>query len=715
MPATITLEALQSEDMRNLLNVVDELRHEGLNGILSLPQLVVCGDQPSGKSSVLEAITQIDFPRNANMCTRFATEIVLRREPNECITAKILPDGNQPASRLERLQNFNKSIGDFSKLGELISDATKLMEAPDPRNPTRLRAFFTGVLSITVSGPTVSPLTLVDIPGLIHSENRQQTQQDVDFIRNLVNKYIQNPRSIILAVVSARHDYANQIILQDSRRVDPHGSRTLGIITKPDCLDEGSEEERSWIALAQNKDIKFELGWHVLRNRTQAETSATHEERDDTEKLFFTRPTYRLVDKNILGISALRERLSRLLFAHLKQEIPKLGKELNDELANVLMELSALGHKRATVREMREFLTRASMKFHELLQDGITGNYKDPFFLDAACEATPSANKLRAAIQYDNSRYSEYMHLYGGKFQFDGIPTEVQDLLGDKVEPSYEDPQWKSIKEETIKFDRGDAVAWVRKKMQHSRGQELPGCFSPSLLHMLYWEQTSRWGNISSFYVEEYAHSIVHAFVRAIVQHVMPKDAADRVWEEILEPSLTSLLENALAELDSIIADTRRAPMTYNNYYTDLVQQIRNAKRLANLRSIVESRSFPYNNKKVVDVNTLVDTFKHDVPEPDMDTFTSEDALDCLLALYKDKLKNYIADVTEKVVERHLVQPLLGSTIDPASLCNFTDEQVRDIASEPEHVTRKREQLESIKAGLEKGQKAFRRAIKAFG
>jgi hypothetical protein len=74
---TSSLKALESADQRKFIDIVDKLRRNGLSGILELPQLVVCGDQSSGKSSVLEAITEIPFPRKENLCTRFATEVVV--------------------------------------------------------------------------------------------------------------------------------------------------------------------------------------------------------------------------------------------------------------------------------------------------------------------------------------------------------------------------------------------------------------------------------------------------------------------------------------------------------------------------------------------------------------------------------------------------------------------------------------------------------------
>lgn len=64
----------------------------------------------------------------------------------------------------------------------------------------------------------------------------------------------------------ARSDFANQSILDKCRAVDPEGQRTLGIITKPDYLKSRSSETL-WIELAQNKNIYFELGWHMPKNR----------------------------------------------------------------------------------------------------------------------------------------------------------------------------------------------------------------------------------------------------------------------------------------------------------------------------------------------------------------------------------------------------------------------------------------------------------------
>lgn len=134
------------------MDIVDRLRRSGLSGIVQLPQLVVSRDQSSGKSSVLEAITEIPFPRKENLCTRFATEIILRRAPTTSISTKIIPDKVRPSTDKKRLEAFKSSIVDFSELPALMEEATNLMGLGDD-NQGSIRAFSRDVLSIEIAGP----------------------------------------------------------------------------------------------------------------------------------------------------------------------------------------------------------------------------------------------------------------------------------------------------------------------------------------------------------------------------------------------------------------------------------------------------------------------------------------------------------------------------------------------------------------------------------
>lgn len=91
------LQSQQSE----LLDKIDELRGIGVGGLVELPQLIVCGSQSSGKSSVLEAISRVRFPTKGTICTRFATEVILRRKPQTRVKVSIEP-GDSRTDEQER-------------------------------------------------------------------------------------------------------------------------------------------------------------------------------------------------------------------------------------------------------------------------------------------------------------------------------------------------------------------------------------------------------------------------------------------------------------------------------------------------------------------------------------------------------------------------------------------------------------------------------------
>lgn len=263
------MESLQNEDMRTVLDAVDEPRAVGVNNIIPLPQIVACGDQSTGKSSLLEALTGIPFPRDTGLCTRFATQFVLRRADEVSIAVNIIPGPNRvDQNERERLENFGRGkTFDPTKLGELIEEATQVMGLPPltGKKPKVVRAFSHDVLSIAISGPDRPSLTLVDTPGLIKSKGEYQSLEDIKTIEALVKFYINQDSTILLSVLSAMYQYELQqipaLITEDA------APRTLGIITKPDGPGADTALEGEYIELAQNQVLPLGHGWHVVKNR----------------------------------------------------------------------------------------------------------------------------------------------------------------------------------------------------------------------------------------------------------------------------------------------------------------------------------------------------------------------------------------------------------------------------------------------------------------
>ena len=102
--------------------------------------------------------------------------------------------------------------------------------------------FSDDVLNIEICGPQQHYLSVIDVPGIFkNTKEGMTTVADVEIVRNIVNRYMKDPRSIILAVVPANVDIATQEILKMAGKSDIEGERTLVILTKPDLVDNRAE------------------------------------------------------------------------------------------------------------------------------------------------------------------------------------------------------------------------------------------------------------------------------------------------------------------------------------------------------------------------------------------------------------------------------------------------------------------------------------------
>lgn len=155
-------------------------------------------------------------------------------------------------------------------------------------------AFAEDVLRIKVTGPTGLHISIVDLPGLISVASEVQNQTDIATVHRMVDSYISKPRTIILAVVQASNDIANQSIIRKSKDFDKGGLRSVGIITKPDLINKGTEDRIA--ALAKNQDTtKLQLGFFLLRNPTPMEMKQqlSPEQRASNERVFFQSSPWR--------------------------------------------------------------------------------------------------------------------------------------------------------------------------------------------------------------------------------------------------------------------------------------------------------------------------------------------------------------------------------------------------------------------------------------
>jgi GTPase SAR1 family protein len=639
---TSSLEDLQTGEQRRILETVSQVRKCGLDSILSLPQLVVCGDQSAGKSSVLEALTGVPFPRNDNTCTRFATEIILRRADHKSLTIKIIPDTARSASEKSTIEAFRESITDFDELPRIMNLAMAVMGiASSPETEVKPRAFARDVLSIEISGPKEPHLTLVDIPGLIATSSRGITKADVDMVTEITDHYIAQQRTICLAVVSATNDYSNQKILEKVRDVDPKGDRTLGIITKPDGLAADSGAEKSFIELAQNKDIFFKLGWHVLKNRKFEEREFNLMERNFSETTFFRTSNFKCLPPEYVGIDSLKNRLSLLLFDHVKLELPKLKHDLEKALSEARGQLEVMGVARSLPAECKTYLAQLSLAYHNICSAAINGHYEGEYFrldVDATfnLNSASTIRRTRAVVQSLNSKFEQEMRGSGRLYDIDAaLESQAQDTsantLAKNVDPS-----------KTQKLSKDEALDWVRQVIVRTRGKELMGNFNPIVVAELFWDQSSKWGQLAEDHVERVAE-ICSRFLKILLQDKCPKDVESRLWPTIIEEALNTRLVDALKYLKVLVKELKQHPINYNHYYTETITARRRERHKEILAKAVENattRKNIYTNESEIVCSQSIDVeavINESFGETDtnMENFSCEEALDCLHAIYK--------------------------------------------------------------------------------
>ena len=173
--------------------------------------------------------------------------------------------------------------------------------------------FSDDVLKLDICGPDQEHSSVVDVPGIFRKTTEGlTTKEDREMVKAMVRGFMENPRSVMLTVIPANVDIATQEILEMAKEVDDDGHRTLGVLTKPDLVDQGAEA--SVLDLVNRQRHKLTLGWCIVRNPGQQQLDSPQTNRDAIENLFFrTVVPWNHLDPDRVGIGALRIRLKEIL------------------------------------------------------------------------------------------------------------------------------------------------------------------------------------------------------------------------------------------------------------------------------------------------------------------------------------------------------------------------------------------------------------------
>uniref|UniRef100_A0A8C5U0S0 Dynamin-2 n=1 Tax=Malurus cyaneus samueli TaxID=2593467 RepID=A0A8C5U0S0_9PASS len=304
------------EDLIPLVNrLQDAFAAIGQNA-LDLPQIAVVGGQSAGKSSVLENFVGRDFlPRGSGIVTR---------------RPLVLQLVNASTEYGEFLHCKGKKFTDFEEVRlEIEAETDRVTGSNKGISPVPI--------NLRVYSPHVLNLTLVDLPGMTKVPVGDQPP-DIEFqIRDMLMQFVTKENCLILAVSPANSDLANSDALKIAKEVDPQGQRTIGVITKLDLMDEGTDARD----VLENKLLPLRRGYIGVVNRSQKDIDGKKDIQAALaaeRKFFLSHPAYRhMADR--MGTPYLQKVLNQQLTNHIRDTLPGLRNKLQSQLLSIEKEV----------------------------------------------------------------------------------------------------------------------------------------------------------------------------------------------------------------------------------------------------------------------------------------------------------------------------------------------------------------------------------------
>ncbi|XP_054720053.1 dynamin-1-like [Uloborus diversus] len=428
-------EAKTGMKQLDLIDVVNDLQNKltasGHTLDVSLPQIVVVGCQSAGKSSVLESFVGREFlPRGSNLVTRRPTVVQL-----------------QPSSGEEYavfLHKENEKFTDFSKVKEEILNETNRKPGPV--------GFSSDPISLKICSPNVLKLTVVDLPGLIRNAVDGQPEESIQAVREMVLNYIQQPKCLILAVSPANQDIANSDALNIAKIADPNRERTIGVLTKLDLMDEGTDARD----VLENNKIPLKRGYVGVLNRSQKEI----DEGKDIEyilkkerEFFSSKECYKNIAHQ-MGTHYLQKLLQKMLRSHIKSCLPNVRNEISQKLNAYKRELREFENLMGNGPNGKQFyLIKLIQKFIDDINVKMMGHSEtvDMKVLTVGAHIhyklyTEVQKNLELPLMPDEGELTILIANLFGLRNAISVPSLALDAMCGKLLESYKDPLERSVK-----------------------------------------------------------------------------------------------------------------------------------------------------------------------------------------------------------------------------------------------------------------------------
>ncbi|KAJ8599711.1 hypothetical protein CTAYLR_004743 [Chrysophaeum taylorii] len=514
------LDLTYAKQVRPWLELAEDLRVLSLDSTLAVPQICVMGDQSSGKSSVLEALSGVPFPRGSGLVTRCPVRLVMRRSEAP----------GKAWSAVASIESSPHTITADSP-EELTSIISRLTDSVT-RNSN---GFSREAIIVRLTSDQAPDLTVVDLPGIVRTTMAGQEAMVIDEINAMLGEYLSQERTIILAVIPANQDIATVDILERALRVDPEGERTLGVLTKPDLVGPGNEEEV--VAVLTNVRKPLKLGYVMVKNRSQAQIKQgiTYDEaRADEARFFASHGVFSRIDSRLLGTERLTASLTTLLVARIQEELAPMKRQVEMMLARVRTELRDIASfgVAATPGDRQKLLVTLAQEFIRHLNDCVRGEYRDRIIV-----VNPSLRLYTRALV---------------------IFQELQSKIVSSA-PRFRDEHF---------------VKDLALRMEALRGRELPGFMSAQSFYMFIQEFIDAWGPPAKMAAAQ-TRALANEVVRDLIGKIAAAYPALREAFEHTGASILEQTEDEAVKLVEGLITREKDPFTINDFLQAHINKLR--------------------------------------------------------------------------------------------------------------------------------------------
>ncbi|KAG0158175.1 hypothetical protein PDIDSM_5688 [Penicillium digitatum] len=343
-------------DMKNLVKKIQDLSHLGIeDSKIMLPKICVVGDQSTGKSSLIEGISEINLSESAN---NWKCVIHLSRryifDPSKRMK---MPKKSEPlgpwialcgqvddhfitlydkqeverAIRCAQLAILNPSTDSH----DFVPESTDIAQAPQVK-------FSPNAVRLDIFGSGLPNLSFYDLPGVISQIEQDNERYLVNLVENLVKNYVFQEHCVVLLTLPMTGDATNSSAARLVRDIKGAKERTLGVLTKPD-LRPSVEAFDQWHEILDGSKFKLGHGYYVIRNNNDPLVS--HAQARMEEERFFGSSLWTgdlAVFKERFGTRQLQTALSDLLMRQILRSLPSIIAQIDEKSKYIDDELQTL-------------------------------------------------------------------------------------------------------------------------------------------------------------------------------------------------------------------------------------------------------------------------------------------------------------------------------------------------------------------------------------